>query len=82
VLAGGRVLTGVSVPRAIYASLPDGAPGIARSWPMAGPFMIQRRQRAMMTVQGALAATSAATEPRKSRDNPRLSPVPITMWSI
>ncbi len=49
---------------------------------MVAALMMQRRQRAMMTVQGALAATSAATEPRKSRDNPRLSPVPITMWSI
>ena len=35
--------------------------------------------RATVTVQCARAQTSAATDPSISRENPRLSPVPITM---
>ena len=40
-----------------------------------------RGQRAIVTVACERAATSAATDPSTSRDTPRLSPVPMTMWS-
>jgi hypothetical protein len=39
-------------------------------------------QRAIVTEQCALAATSLATDPTISRDMPERLPAPVTMWSI
>lgn len=61
---------------------------LTRKAPSVGPirnFCVQDLrmplQRATVTVQPACPATSAATEPSTSRLTPRLSPVPITIWS-
>lgn len=74
-----RTLPPKGMKKAIWSRLPGSAIRSRIPGPFAGSPKID--QRATVTEQCASLATLAATEPSTSRLTPRLSPVPMTMWS-